>query len=1022
MAAAAYDYTHSTTVADANTLSTTAAQEHHRVSIDQNQSSTQSSDSDSRRVSASSLCQAEQQQQQRQQQQQQLQWQDHDLPRISLDQPPPYSLAAGNNGSTLIATARPPTEEQLFQVQELTFPSIPTASGNGGSSSLLSMTTATTTTTSTATTTMATPVQHQFICANPMHDQQYLLVGSGNALHSIDLTLPAHKQSIRTHIQGLAFKEIHCLEDVGLVVVIAGRNSRVRCYNYDAIMRLVSYGHSKEGRGRVVEGGKLGPMKNMIQLRVETAFLKDDGNNNQVGGGTSPDVMGSTNSSPGIQSRTRNIFKGGSSPSNSPSATPQLQLPHNRHRLNHPQHQHQHSHSVDRSLLSPPVRSDSPGQNFECASMEENDNDVLGAPTSMAAKRNKQRPLSFGGLASLAQEHVMKNWGQPQQQQQSSTPISPVAGNGASKNKRLSQVASYLSHAAVSSNMTAHMKNGQDAPSEEAVSWAWDFKKLKQTKDVLGLDFHYTTSTVFMTVLSKSGIDIYCRPKSARGWKAVPWTSAPTGTAASSATASTGNAGSGAETIGRPSVSSSVLGSIWGDNSNPYEWKQFKQFYHPEAPSFMTVVKSPQEVTDFILGKGPRACIINVDTMSVTDLYREEAGNVLIQGIGKKLGFKNSPLWHSFEKIPFDVPPHILYPEAAAAVYGSRQDSKEQYATYGSEQRDSRQDQAPGYVDPPTALSVLLSDAGPRPRDEVIQRPADQQNIHQQQLEEQERAEAEALREKMQQTQLQTLHVVQMPAQSSSPSSSSSSSSSSSLTQAPQQPATSIPQSNATASKLANHAASKKTRMVTSDEVLNMHFCQRTTTQLFLATYGSQSRIVNLQGKAQSPIVLEWESFPPQKVEFLKTPHDIYVVGFEKTSIVVFSLSRAKKVKTILKRDLVRAADATVAAVTTAAGSEVTAGGNGAVYSGGRTSSTPTSMLTPAATSTAASSSNSSSGSTSNNANSSGTIKFLGRDNIAVDSLGIFFSYSHPRNGTSICKLGIVPQIQDDLELIGYYP
>ncbi|KAG0084386.1 hypothetical protein BGZ93_001266, partial [Podila epicladia] len=218
-------------------------------------------------------------------------------PRASLDQPPPYSFTAGSRGSAIIASA-PPTEENLFQIQELARPLA------GSSSS-----------------------QQQLICANPMHDQQYLLVGSGCALHSIDLTLPSDKQTIRTHIQGVAFREIHCLEDIGLVVVVAGRSSNVRCYDYDSIKRLVTYGHSKEGKGRVVEGGKLGPVRNMIQLRVETAALRDD-------------TQGSDGSvtSPTGQSRMSRILKGASS-----SSAPR----------------HHHTSSIDRSLLSPPVQFES---------------------------------------------------------------------------------------------------------------------------------------------------------------------------------------------------------------------------------------------------------------------------------------------------------------------------------------------------------------------------------------------------------------------------------------------------------------------------------------------------------------------------------------------------------------------------------------------------------------------------------------------------------------------------------------
>ncbi|KAF9183936.1 hypothetical protein BGZ51_003682 [Haplosporangium sp. Z 767] len=881
-----------------------------------------------------------------------LEHESDDPPRLSLDLPPPYSSTPGTRGSTLIAAA-PPTEEHLFQVQELARPTAGPGSGFGPG---------------------LMPSQHHYICANPMHDQQYLLIGSGNALHSIDLTLPADKQSIQTHIQGVAFKEIHCLENIGLVIVIAGRNSRVRCYDYDAIKRLVSYGHSEEGRGRVVEGGKLGAVKNMIQLRVETALTKDDNHPSD-----------NVNSSLAGQSMASRLFKG-SSPSSTPqptissvsSAQTASQLP----------PQHRHTSSIDRTLLSPTALTDTNPTISGIDAYEMNRD-------ASALKKSKQRPLSFGGLASLAQEHVMKSRSQQQQQtgqpvSSASTPTSPNTGNSSSKSKRLSQMATYLSQAAVSTNLAY----AQDAPSEEAVSWAWNFTKLKQTKDVMALDFHYTTSTVYMTILSKTGIDIYSRPRSAWGRQAASWSAINPNQAR--------QGGAGPETSGRPSTNT-VGGMVSPFNNSPvnnphlhrdsntYEWRQYKQFYHPETPSFMTVVKGPQDVTDIILGKGPRACVISVEDMSVTDLHRQETSSV-IHGIGKKLGFRNSSLWHSFEKIPFDVPPHILFPAAAEAMYGFR-DNKAQYATYGSEQRTG-QETGMVYSYPPGPSS----DTSRRSRDDILQRPSDQQTMHQEQMEEQEETEAISVALRLQHAQLlgpNTDSCAAGGSPSSSLSSSISSIASSSNTTHPHAVTTQTTTHNSTAKP-------KKTRMVTSDEVLNMAFTQRTTGQLFLATYGSQSRIVDLQGKPQSRIVLDWDSSPPQKVEFLKTAEDIYVVGFEKSSIVIFSLTRAKKIKEILERDLVQAAAAVSAMGATGHGSLCADPSNPPPQS-----LTPTPAIVPGSNATTYVSS---------------SIKFLGRDCIAADSLGIFFSYYHPRKGVFICKLGIVPVAHDDLELVGYYP
>jgi len=991
-----------------------AAQEHQRYSMDR----LHPSHSPGRRSTTASLAEA----------------QEMELPRISLEQPPPYSFSAGEHGLTAVLSTGfpPPTEEHLFQIQKLTPSSGSSSSGSSSGSG-----------------SGALPIQHQFICAHPMHDQQYLLVGSGNALHSVDLTLPSDKQSIRTHIQGTGFKEIHCLEDIGLVVVIAGRNSRVRCYDYDAIKRLVSYGHSKEGWGRPVEGGKLGAVKNMIQLRVETAFQHYDSQGPVASPKSSP------KSSPVVQSAPNRILKG-SSPL---PATAQL-----------PSQQQQQRHSIDRSLLSPPVRSDNSGYN-DLRGIHENEenHDVSStplpastaitsssstpssplpppeAPSAAAIKKHKQRPMSFGGLASFAQEHVMKGRSQPQASPQpspsQSTPTSPSTATAGGKHRRFSQMASYLSQAAVNTSMAAQMAIGLDYPSEEAVEWGWDFTKLKQTKDVLALDFHYTTTTVYMTVLSQKGIDIYCRPKIARGRKPPTFSTASSsgnvaGAGASGSRASvSGGRPSVSETPGRTSTSTmgGMTTSLDNGGTDIYEWRQVKQLYHPEAPNFMTVVKNSQDVTDIILGKGPRACVINVESMSVTELSRKESGGV-IQGISKKLGFRNSPIWHSFEKIPFDVPPHVLYPDAVAAMY-DRGDSKEQYSGYNT----SEQRRTSVYVD---SYSV-----GRRSHDDIIQRPADQQSIHQEQLEDQERTEAEARAGKLPKSPLLELYKTHGPSSSVS----SSSSSSSNLGQ-PSSSSSSTAQVGSGGG--GGGRSSRQTRMVTSAEVLNNAFSHRTAFQLFLATCGSQSRIVDLQGEPQSPIVLEWGSFPPQKIEFLKTTYDIYVVGFEKSSIVVFSLLRARKIKEFSKKDLIQAAEAIpvpqqqqqqqqpTASSTTASSAPAPApapapttalsSSSSSSATAATTTTTTTTTSPPTAptadthlsseTSTSAYSTSSLSSSLTSSVMSNSGIKYLGRDNLDDDSLGIFFSYHHPRNGVSICKLGIVPVIQDDLELVGYYP
>ncbi|KAF9570948.1 hypothetical protein BGW38_008689, partial [Lunasporangiospora selenospora] len=343
-----------------------------------------------------------------------------------------------------------------------------------------------------------------------------------------------------------------------------------------------------------------------------------------------------------------------------------------------------------------------------------------------------------------------------------------------------------------------------------------------------------------------------------------------------------------------------------------------------------------QEVTDIILGKGSRACVIKVEDMSVKDLHRPETHPVYthsqpptagpngamsggqtmastghsgpmtttmttsmsMHGIGKKLGFKSaSTLWHSFEKIPFDVPPHILYPEAAEAVYEAQRDRKEGYTPFHGSGRDSR-NQASAVTAVATGPHRVRSSS----QDAILQRPSDQQALHQQQQEEQEAAETQVLAGRRMQ---------QLPRQEATSSWTWANSSTVSTTSLPGPTGGPHPHPSHQHHQHHHggghgHRRTQSTQMVTSDQVLNMVFSHRTKSKLFLATHGTFSRIVDLYGRPQSGMVLDWEGVPPQKVEFLKTDTDVYVIGFEKTAIAIFSLTRGERIREISKKDLVQ--------------------------------------------------------------------------------------------------------------------
>ncbi|KAG0223165.1 hypothetical protein BGW42_006077, partial [Actinomortierella wolfii] len=864
------------------------------------------------------------------------------------DPPPSYIAQAGNRGSMIIAQA--PTEDQMFEVSVLSQPLANSSSSNsssGSSSSSLHLSSSpplSSASLPSSPSSSSSSAPHQFISASPMHDQQYLLLGCANALHSIDLTLPAHERKVRTHIQGVSFKEIHCLEDIGLVVVIAGRNNRVRCYDYESIKKLVAYGHSKEGCGRVVEGGRLGPVKHKIQLRVETALLSSSA---REGGAVPP---GGPNSSP-LGKTSRFLHRASYHPGQQQQQQPlPPQLPPRQQQWTPPPaistHEpakaggrsshvpgHRHTTSLDRNLLSP-LDAESP---FSA--------DTAGAVTS---KSRKARPLSFGALASLTQGKSKDlpplTFSGASTATAATQPsgagtgagVSPGGGgqepgNTSTKGKRFAQVASYLTQAAASSHLVVP---AQDRPSEEAMDWAWDFIKLRHTKDVMSLDFHYTPTTVFMTVLSKSGIDIFRRPKSARGIARSALRASrgnsregSDGSGGNGLTGGTSGSGAGA---GSATGTAAAQGEIQGhrtavggmatataaDSSmatpwytanfdtsrnkqekNPHDWEPYKQFYHPEPPSFMTVVKNSYAVTDIILGKGPRACVIHVEDMSVRDLYRNEPTPSMFQGPSKKLGFRlsygsgglsmssyPSHLWHSFEKIPYDVPAHVLYPDTVDALYGTsspgnsyRHPQPRRRSSIGGSEVDYHRQQ-PAYQQHPAF--TMSHHASMRPTSAM---------------------------------QLHPYHEQDNNSCSSSSSSPGSSSSSSSPSWYPQQPpqqqqyswapyASPLPPQTTAMTASSAPSATRKARMVTSDQVLNMAFSRPTTKQLFLATYGTQSRIVDLTGKPVSPIVIDWgAAHVPQKIEFLRTAYDIYVVGFERSRIMIYSLTRAVKVKEITR-------------------------------------------------------------------------------------------------------------------------
>ncbi|KAG0266197.1 hypothetical protein DFQ27_009964 [Actinomortierella ambigua] len=904
------------------------------------------------------------------------------------ERPPSYIAQAGNRGSMIIAQT--PVEDQMFEVSVLSQPLAPdnagsvsssnnslntiahsaTGTGNSPSSSPSSSSSS-----SSSLSSSSLSVPHPFISASPMHDQQYLLLGCMNGLHSIDLTLPAHQRKVRTHIQGVAFKEIQCLEDIGLVVVIAGRNSRVRCYDYESIKKLVEYGHSKQGRGRVVEGGRLGPVKHKIQLRVETALLSSSA---REGGAVPP---GGPNSSPlGKTSRflQRASYYAGSS---SASGTQHHHLP---SAMSPPPPPSQQQSSSSATTTDPAVGSGSsvagrmPGHRYT-TSLDRNllspldaESPPLSATDGAAPPKHKKvRPLSFSALASLAQgktsrDHSPSTFGSGDgsitggattattlpSSSGASTGVGATAtatatgtgtglgatgldqGNSNHKGKRFAQVASYLTHAAASSHLVPPV---QDRPSDEAMDWAWDFVKLRQTKDVMSLDFHYTPTTVFMTVLSKSGIDILRRPKSARGIARPAFRVSSSsrngsregsegggsltcgaGITAAGATTTTAAGGGGSSGGGMATASGTGGGGSSSHSSfdfhrskqekSPQDWESFKQFYHPEPPSFMTVVKNSYAVTDIILGKAHQACVINVEDMTVKDLHRHEPAPSMLHGLSKKLGFRftssgismtsssSSPiqLWHSFEKIPYDVPANVLYPDTVDALYGTSSNSHYEQRQQG--RRSSIGGTVADYRHPLLQATYSQQPAFPMPQHANTMGSSScippRQPYHEQDNTSFSSDSSSSTPPsnspcwQPQQPQQQQQH--HYPWAQGPP-----------MHPSPLPPLTSA--TNATSAPPVAGASTRKARMVTSDQVLNMAFSRPTSKQLFLATRGAQSRIVDLTGKPVSGITIDWGMHVPQKIEFLRAAHEIYVVGFERSRIMIFSLTRAVKVKEITR-------------------------------------------------------------------------------------------------------------------------
>ncbi|KAF9973527.1 hypothetical protein BGZ73_003217 [Actinomortierella ambigua] len=1061
------------------------------------------------------------------------------------DRPPSYTAQAGNRGSMIIAQA--PTEDQMFEVSVLSQPLAPESgggsSGSSNSSSINSLNTiaqsitgnghspSSSPSSSSSSPLSSLPAPHPFISASPMHDQQYLLLGCANGLHSIDLTLPAHQRKVRTHIHGVSFKEIHCLEDIGLVVVIAGRNSRVRCYDYESIKKLVAYGHSKEGRGRVVEGGRLGPVKHKIQLRVETALLSSsvrEGGAVQPGGPSSS-PLGKTSRFLQRASYTPGMGVGAGQhypssamsppPLAAPPSGPLSKQPHQQssfsaattatdasssssssstNRVGHTPG-HRHTTSLDRNLLSP-LDAESPPLSATDA----------GAPQ----KSKKARPLSFSALASLAQgkssrDHspfALGSVGGYTSGGSATTTIPPPSGSSAgagiagtgttgldqgsnnnsnNKGKRFAQVASYLTHAAASSHLVAPM---QDRPSEEAMDWAWDFVKLRQTKDVMSLDFHYTPTTVFMTILSKSGIDILRRPKSARGIARPAFrvsaasrggsregsdgggglaASGNTSAATGGATATGGSGGSSGVYGGGMATASGTGGG--GESSShatsfdlhrtkqeksPRDWQPFKQLYHPEPPSFMTVVKNSYAVTDIILGKAQRACVIHVDDMTVRDLHRHEPTGGMLQGLGKKLGFRfsstssslsSSPnqLWNSFEKIPYDVPANVLYPDTVDALYGT---SSSEYHSQPWQQgrRRSIGETVADHRHPLLQATYQQHPAFSMPR-HTSMRPMSYvppQQLYQDQDSTSFSSDSanstppstspgwQPQQQQQQQQQQQYAWAQGAP-----------------MHPAPLPPLTSA--TTTTSAPSATGASSRKARMVTSDQVLNMAFSRPTTKQLFLATYGTQSRIVDLTGKPVSAIVLDWGLHVPQKIEFLRSSYDIYVVGFERSRIMIYSLTRAVKVKEITRSGSTWKFDgqqqqqqlSVMLQGYPEGGHAQTAppSSRHPLPHGPTSYSTPSSPahhplssshgqhhhhpLLPSAMVTGTPSSQ---GSTQHqhhhqhhhhHHHSPSTFKFLARD---IDDDSFFFSHGQGKHGATVCKLGLASFEQDDFELHGW--
>ncbi|CAG8530614.1 6325_t:CDS:2 [Paraglomus occultum] len=105
----------------------------------------------------------------------------------------------------------------------------------------------------------------KILCAT-MFRKQYLLLGNEHGLFTIDFSVNWDLIKPKQIIRGCSFKQLHVLDDQGILVALAGKKQQIRLYNLQSLLHLIKHIYACKNGG-VVDLSKTAPITKKLSRR-----------------------------------------------------------------------------------------------------------------------------------------------------------------------------------------------------------------------------------------------------------------------------------------------------------------------------------------------------------------------------------------------------------------------------------------------------------------------------------------------------------------------------------------------------------------------------------------------------------------------------------------------------------------------------------------------------------------------------------------------------------------------------------